>query len=162
MSLLSGVGEESLRWRVKLYGALFFATFALRFDPAPFVDSFYERRIYQQSLETFERRAVGARYEECREQLARCLGKGVVWPVVHAVEGDARYEGDPGKPVLFSNLKQVPTNTDERTPFMIVGVVRAVHPRGIELLYVGSPSARFGGTTWVKTFGYEKAAERAL
>lgn len=148
-------------WRLKVYGALAFSAAALRADPTAVVDSFYERRVYEQSIQTFQRRAVAVDYDGCRQDAVSCLGKIVFWPVFHAVKGDGRYNGDAGKRVVFANEGQVPV-VDNRAPIPVVGMVRAVHPDAVELVFLGSPEAVYGGTTWVKVFGLDRAQEKAL
>lgn len=157
---LEALRSPEAAWRLKVYGALAFAAFALRADPTRFVDSFYERRVYQQSVAVFQRRAAGLRYEDCAADLGACLGKVVVWPLEKAGR-QWRYEGDASELVVFSNPKQLPDFSGDR-PILMVGLVKAIHPRAVELLYVGSPSARWAGTTWVKAFGLEQSAEKAL
>lgn len=153
-----------MRWTNNLRGFLpgfavgIAVMWALKSDMASVVDAFYEQQVENKVNAVFQRRAADVSYEQCRQNAASCLGKTVVWPVSHPAAGDSRYAGDSSRPIQWSNEKQVPISLVRSDPFPAIAAVKAVHPGSIELVFLGSAAAVYGGTTWTKKFGFGAAA----
>jgi hypothetical protein len=115
----------------------------LKEDPSSVVDHFYAQRSERLILKTWMRQAIAVTYDECRKSPQRCVGKVVVW-----TEGDSR------EPINWLNSQQVPPVVGkEGRPFTAVGIVKRVLPDAIEMIFLGSPDAAYGGTTLGASFG---------
>lgn len=132
------------------------AILVLKTDLGSVVDSFYEGQVERKALAVWGRRAAKVSYEQCRFNAASCLGKIVIWPITRPAAGASYYEGDPSRPLSWSNEAQVPLSFHRESAFKTVGVVTAVHPASIELVFLGSPETIHGGTTWKAKFGLDR------
>jgi hypothetical protein len=97
-------------------------------------------------------RAFAADWTRCRLQPDLCVDRIVAWPVTHPAKSVSRYGTEGSQPIIWRNEEEVPFTTD-RWPFTAVAIVKKVTPLGLELLFLGTPSAPHGGTTWAKHFG---------
>jgi len=134
--------------------AAVFAASLLRsaWEPGRIVDAFFAQRVEREAMQAWRRRACDADWARCREQPGLCVDQIVLWPVTHPAPGVSRYGTDGSQPILWRNDEQVPRTT-ERFPFTAVAMVKRVGPLGIELIFLGTPEAAYGGTTWRKHFG---------
>jgi hypothetical protein len=103
-------------------------------------------------LRAWQRQACTADWAACRRQPDLCVEKIVVWPVTHPAAGVSRYGTDGSQPILWRNEDQVPTTT-ERWALTAVAMVKRVTPLGLEMVFLGTPDAAYGGTTSAKHFG---------
>lgn len=144
-------------YRVFIYGlgAGLALALILMSDLSRLLDAFYEQRVENKALAAWSRRATAVSYAQCRRNAASCLNKIVVWPISHLSEGNS-YVENPSQPILWSNESQVPVSSVASRPFLAVAVIHGVHPRSIELVFVGSPAAVHGGTTWKEKFGLNR------
>lgn len=120
--------------------------------PTRLIDAFHEQRVESLAMEVWKGRAFPADYARCRLQPDLCLGKIVAWPVTHPAAGVSRFGTDPSSPILWRNDQQVPRTT-ERWPFTAIGTVERVGPLGLEMVFLGTQQAPYGGTTWDGKFG---------
>lgn len=130
----------------------------LQIDVAPLIDRFYEQQVESKAVAVWKHSAVAVSYDQCRADVVSCLGRTVLWPVSHPVLGDSRYQDDASRPLIWRNEAQVPERTVRGHPFQAVARVVAVHPHSIELIYLGTPQAVYGGTTWKGKFGLDAPA----
>jgi hypothetical protein len=132
------------------------AALVIAFFPSYLVDKFYERQIESKAIGVWERQAVGASYEECRDKPASCLGRIVEWPVTHLSDGQSFWGGNQSYLIRWRNPQQLPRVPGPNEAFTAVARVVAVERDSMELVYIGTPQAAFGGTTWKEKFGAPK------
>ena len=150
-----------LPWRLGLvFAGGVAAGTALRTDWSGFVDAYFQERAERAVLASYARGAVGATYGECKTDPARCLGRVVAWSVLHPEKGETWKDGNASEPIVWSNEAQVPMSSRTTGTFKAVAQVRAVHPRALELVFLGSRDAPYGGTTSKSVFGLEKRSRR--
>lgn len=121
----------------------------LSLDWAGLVERFHEQRIESLAVDVLRRRAQPVDYDSCRKHPPGCLGKIVAWNVT-VTSAAAGYVDAPMRQVRWLNGPQVPTGRYEA-----VAKIAAVRPDRVELLFLGTPSAPYGGTTWARKFGHE-------
>ena len=127
-------------------------TLALNF-PTSLMDRFFERQVESKAIAAWERQAVGAGYDDCREKPSSCLGKIVEWPVTRRADGTSCWGSNVSQVIRWRNPEQVPNNAGPSYPFTAVARVAGLDPDAIVLVYIGTPSAPYGGTTWKEKFG---------
>ena len=141
------------RWFLGACAAVFAASLLRScWDPSSLVDFFFAQRVEREAMKVWQRRAFPADWARCRLQPDLCLNMIVAWPVTHPARGVSRYGTNGSQPILWLNDEQVPLTT-ERTPFTAIGIVKEVTPLGLEMVFLGTPQAVYGGTTWNARFG---------
>lgn len=130
-------------------GLLFLGSALLSADWGWIVDEFHEQRVERLSLDVWKRQATPVDYAECRRHPPSCLGKYVAWEITAQSSGS--YKNSPAEPIRWLNAKQVPGGTYEAVA-RIVAVDRA----GMDMIFLGTPIAPYGGTVWAKKFGYRE------
>ncbi|MBI3554201.1 MAG: hypothetical protein HY077_17015 [Elusimicrobia bacterium] len=131
------------------------------FFPAQLVDRFYERQIESKAVAVWERQAVSVSYEECRQRPSSCLGKIVRWPVGGNGSG-SYWGGTQSSAIRWRNKSQVPRVGSGEGALQAVARVVGIEPDAVVLLYIGTPQAVYGGTTWKEKFGAAKAKDESF
>lgn len=118
-------------------------------EPARILDSFWEQRAEERFLKVWRRQAFPATWAQCRLQPDLCPGKIVFWEVFHPGKGLSCFEGNCSQPIRWRNEAQVRV-TPRGDLLRAVALVEEVRPEAIELVFLGSPDAHYGGTTRVQ------------
>jgi hypothetical protein len=126
---------------------------AMFLSPERLMDRFFERQVESKAIAAWERQAVGAGYDDCREKPSLCLGKIVEWPVTRRPDGTSCWGTNVSQVIRWRNPEQVPNNAGPSYPFTAVARVAGFNPDAVVLVYIGTPSAPFAGTTWKEKFG---------
>lgn len=114
------------------------------------VDNFHRQRAERKILDAWKRQAVPVSCSECRKAPALCKDKIVVWAVANLARGQSHCEGGPAVALIWKNWPQVPVTTPRIGPMKAIAAVTDVRDAGIELVFIGTPDAPFGGTTTAK------------
>ncbi len=127
-------------------------------DISSLVDQFHAQRSERLILKAWMRQAVMATPEDCQEKPEICVGKVVVWPFSNG-SGGARYQGGHAAPIHWLNSDQLPRTVGRSEQFKAVAIVKRVLPGRIELVFLGSPQAAYGGMTAKDNFGLSRRVD---
>ncbi|MBI5882311.1 MAG: hypothetical protein HZB91_04320 [Elusimicrobia bacterium] len=121
----------------------------LKADLSSVVDNFHAQRSERMILDAWRRQAVEATPAECLERPGICTGKVVVWTIARGIP----------TPIHWLNPDQVPPLRRRGSQFEAVAIVKRVLPDSIEAVFLGSPQAAYGGTTFKSGFGLAHGAQ---
>lgn len=156
-------GVEFLAMRASLplvvcLAACLLSLLFLKADLSSLVGQFYAQRSERLILKAWMRQAVRVTPEDCQEKPGICVGKVVVWPFSRG-SGGARYQGNQAAPIYWLNPEQLPRTVGRSEQFKAVAIVKRVLPDRIELVFLGSPQAAYGGTTSKSNFGLSQRVD---
>lgn len=147
--------KREIIWIILSFGLGMLTALFFKADLASFFELYYEQQVERKVMAVWRNSAAEVSYQECKDRPSSCLNKIVEWPVTNVADGNSYFSGNGFMPIVWRNKEQVPRTMTKAAPFQAVAVVSGVLPDAIELIFVGSSQAPFGGSTWTKKFGLD-------